>query len=402
MILLLLHLWCTPFAEDLLVLKNGKLINCASYQVEGQRVTITRERESFSLPVAMVDWDRTQKEVARRRVAVETRAAAEAEELARRKAERAQRQTPGQVARDAGKPIVLTDEHLGSRSSARLTEAVTIRYRKIGNSIVIPASINGRGPFDFVLDTGASVTLVSPQTVRDLNIATGPAAQVTGVGGKPVEAATAVLEELAVGGARVASLPTLVRAIEPLNAANVVGLLGQDYLDHFIMNLDSASKTLTLTPHGRPTDSRMDVAAYDVVQDATRLFDDVNQIIDQVGSATQNYLHLEAGTSTNAERRRLKQVSKQLPVLQKQVSTLFGTLREGRVELSNPETAEQFMRCYAQYDALLREIQRHTRTLNHGYGQVGKPQPLADAKEKVRSSWEGAHARAETFLGCMK
>ena len=67
--------------------------------------------------------------------------------------------------------------------------------------ILVPTSVNGRGPFDFILDTGAGTSLVSLDLARQQGIPTEQMKEGTGAGGK-VRLALGTVESLAVGQAR--------------------------------------------------------------------------------------------------------------------------------------------------------------------------------------------------------
>jgi len=384
--------------DELLVLKNGKLLTCEAYQRDERQVTITRAGETFSLPLAMIDWDKTAQEVARREAEARSRAEVEA----RLVAEQAERQAIREAERLGDEPIVLDNDRLYDRHGARQRKSVTISYRKIGNNILVATTINGRGPFDFVLDTGAEVTLLSPQTVATLGIATGNSARVSGVGGQSMTAGTAVLDEIAVGGARVGGLTAIVRGIPQLNTADVVGLLGQDYLDHFVVHLDSASQSLTLTPHGIPTDSRMDPAAADVAGNVGPLFDELNGIIDRVRDSSESFLASSGSDNLGTQPQRLKSISARLPQLQTQVNELYDAINAGTVSAGDSKAEEAFLRCYPHFKAMLRELSNQTRILRQGYDEARKPGRLANAQQTVAAGWQRVQAKGQDYLSCVE
>jgi hypothetical protein len=50
--------------------------------------------------------------------------------------------------------------------------------------ILVPTSVNGRGPFDFILDTGAGTSLVSLDLARQLGVATEQVKEGTSAGAR--------------------------------------------------------------------------------------------------------------------------------------------------------------------------------------------------------------------------
>jgi hypothetical protein len=72
-----------------------------------------------------------------------------------------------------------------SRSGPPTTIAVTVLHGQDGTVLVlVPITIGGHGPYDFVLDTGASVSLIDEALAGRLGLAsTGASHPVSGIGG---------------------------------------------------------------------------------------------------------------------------------------------------------------------------------------------------------------------------
>jgi len=100
--------------------------------------------------------------------------------------------------------------------------------------ILVPVTIDGQGPYDFALDTGAGITLIDTQLADTLRLpVTGNSAQVAGVGGTqdvtPVHvdawnAGTISLPSANIGRTGLASFK---------QGSGVRGLLGSDILSSF-------------------------------------------------------------------------------------------------------------------------------------------------------------------------
>jgi len=115
--------------------------------------------------------------------------------------------------------------------------------------VLVPAFVNGRGPHTFVLDTGASATVLSPQLAALLRIETTAAEPMTGAGGM-LQATLGRVGSLTVGSAALANVAVMVadflgelgRVVEtPLD-----GILGYNFLRHFRVTLDYPAATLWL------------------------------------------------------------------------------------------------------------------------------------------------------------
>jgi predicted aspartyl protease len=105
--------------------------------------------------------------------------------------------------------------------------AIPTRLDRIGR-IVIPIRVNGQGPFQFVLDTGANATVISPHLATALGLHVDPARTLlmSGVTGS-ISVPTASVDEIDARGL------TLVRqqlAVSEATAVGTDGILGVDAL----------------------------------------------------------------------------------------------------------------------------------------------------------------------------
>lgn len=118
--------------------------------------------------------------------------------------------------------------------------------------VLVPVRVNGRGPYDFVLDTGASSSTVSRSLVRRLRLPrTGSTAHVRGVTGASVVPLVTV-GRWTVGGQRLHghSLPVIDLGGD-FGTSQVGGLLGSDELRRFgAVKLDYKNERLVLRDTG--------------------------------------------------------------------------------------------------------------------------------------------------------
>jgi predicted aspartyl protease len=119
--------------------------------------------------------------------------------------------------------------------------------------ILIPASVNERGPYEFILDTGAGMSLVSPRLAAGLGIATDGSREGAGAGGR-VTVAIGRVESLAVGAAVRGPMPIAVTAeVDRIGAAvgtRIDGDLGYDFLKAFTLTLDYQRRVIRLAQSG--------------------------------------------------------------------------------------------------------------------------------------------------------
>ena len=116
-----------------------------------------------------------------------------------------------------------------------------------GQPIVVSARINGGGAAQLILDTGAQGTVISPTALAALGVSYRNAVRgsIKGVTGDASVLAVRV-ESIEVEGARFG--PLMVVSHDAGLGSGRDGLLGRDFLDNFIVTIDSSARLVTLTP----------------------------------------------------------------------------------------------------------------------------------------------------------
>jgi predicted aspartyl protease len=117
------------------------------------------------------------------------------------------------------------------------------KFRLAGGAqpvILLPVQVNGRGPFDFILDTGAGTSLVSSELGREFDIKIVGSTDGQGAGGK-VSVSLAKVDSLAVGESKVSDVD--VGIIDLSNIGKTVGErvdgdLGYNFLKHFRVTIN--------------------------------------------------------------------------------------------------------------------------------------------------------------------
>ena len=123
-----------------------------------------------------------------------------------------------------------------------------------------PVQINGKGPFQFVVDTGANRTVVSAELADSLGLRPGPIANVHGVAGvEPTR--TAAIDELRVGS--VVSRNLLAPCL-PRQRLGADGLIGVDVLRNRKVLMDFRRGELLIS-----ADSLRDLGPLDLRQEST-------------------------------------------------------------------------------------------------------------------------------------
>ena len=118
-----------------------------------------------------------------------------------------------------------------------------------GAALLVPVYLNGEGPFDFVLDTGATLTCVNQPVAERLRLprARGVAGVGAGAGGSG-RMELVRLDSLRIGQARAEDLTLCTLDLSHIGSLglDVDGLLGLNFLRAFRVTLDFEREVLLL------------------------------------------------------------------------------------------------------------------------------------------------------------
>jgi predicted aspartyl protease len=132
-------------------------------------------------------------------------------------------------------------------------DAGEVPLRSVGSNgaaLVVPVHINGQGPFDLVLDTGATFTCVTHAVAEQLALPDERGAIGFGAGVQSSGRVRIVrLDSVRVGSAVAQAMSGCVLDLSSLEAigTSVDGLLGLNFLRSFDVRLDFTRDVLTLT-----------------------------------------------------------------------------------------------------------------------------------------------------------
>jgi hypothetical protein len=112
--------------------------------------------------------------------------------------------------------------------------------------IIVPVSINGSGPYDFLLDTGCANTIIDQKLATQLQLPQVGERKIIGILGSslmPIVRANSV----SVDGA---TIPDLRVSASPsrMTVSKVRGVLGQDFLQHFDVLIDYRHLSIQFAP----------------------------------------------------------------------------------------------------------------------------------------------------------
>jgi len=122
----------------------------------------------------------------------------------------------------------------------------TVAFEKQGQVVVIEAMLNGKTPVKLVVDTGATYTMISAATAKELDIDPSgnerrlPIQTANGM----IQAPLTSLESINVGGVEMKNLTAVIHDVLP--NSQVAGLLGLNFLSNFRMDIDTQKGLLHL------------------------------------------------------------------------------------------------------------------------------------------------------------
>jgi hypothetical protein len=124
---------------------------------------------------------------------------------------------------------------------------VTMPFALINNHIIVEVRIDGRGPYPFLVDTGGH-DIVTPFAIKGLGISSVGEALSSGAGDKSVTSGYAHVDRIDAGGALLHDQTVVTLDFSPLAVEGIQlgGMLGVEFLERFVVQIDYGAKTLTL------------------------------------------------------------------------------------------------------------------------------------------------------------
>jgi len=111
--------------------------------------------------------------------------------------------------------------------------------------VVIPVFVNGQGPYRFLLDTGATHSILSIAVATQLRIPTGNSGALLTAGGS-VPVTVGAVDVVQIGQARICKTTIAVSDAEILRSLHVDGVIGADYLKQFRISIDYTHQVLSI------------------------------------------------------------------------------------------------------------------------------------------------------------
>jgi predicted aspartyl protease len=133
-------------------------------------------------------------------------------------------------------------------ATAESNQPVTVAMRPYkGARSVVAVKLNGAGPYDFMVDTGATVTVLDATLFQELGLRALGASQVTSTAGA-TDQVLAVVQEIAVDSlsARGIAVVSMKSPMAGTGYYGVRGILGENFLRHFDILFDNEHRRITM------------------------------------------------------------------------------------------------------------------------------------------------------------
>jgi len=133
----------------------------------------------------------------------------------------------------------------GSRKQSRLN------FTLIKNLIIVPLFINGKGPFNFILDTGVSPMIITdPSIIDSLKLMRLRSTKIIGLGkGPDIDAQLTNEMSVVLAKAKIDHIPAAILKEDLLGLSNYVGmkihgLLGYYFFNSFVVSINYSSQSM--------------------------------------------------------------------------------------------------------------------------------------------------------------
>ena len=138
-----------------------------------------------------------------------------------------------------------------------------IPFKLVKNLMIVPIMINGKGPYNFVLDTGVGLFLITdPKLVDTLKIASLRSIKIAGFGeGNDLSAYVTPSITVQIGSAIAESIPAAILKNDIFELSSfagmpIHGLIGFEFFNSFTVKVSYSQGLITIYRPGKPHRSK--------------------------------------------------------------------------------------------------------------------------------------------------
>ncbi len=172
----------------------------------------------------------------------------------------------------------------------------------LANRMTVPVLINGQGPFQFVIDTGADRTVISQELATRLDLPAGAKARLHAMGGTS-RVNTVIIKSVQVSTNTITDVNAAALPVRNLGAD---GLLGIDSLKGQRLTMDFRARTMVVTPSAKNETVPEDDEGMIVVTARSRLGQLV--MVDADANGQKVWVVLDTGAQNSVGNLRLKRL----------------------------------------------------------------------------------------------
>jgi predicted aspartyl protease len=160
------------------------------------------------------------------------------------------------------KPLALALLASGCASLSHHTTTVPFDFVK--HQIIVSATVNGTGPYSFLVDTGATPSVIDKKVAAAAGISVDPSRStpVEGVGSEDVKAHAIVIPRLRVGDVEYRDMEGLVADVGRLSSRlghPLHGILGDNFFAGKVVTIDYKAKQLRISNSSRDTNDGIEL-----------------------------------------------------------------------------------------------------------------------------------------------
>lgn len=126
--------------------------------------------------------------------------------------------------------------------------SITVPFRLLNNHIYVQGTVNGKGPYTFILDTGGH-NLISQKVAKEAGLISVGTSVGTGAGKGTVLSGFAKVKEIAIGGVRLHDQIGIVQNVydKSIEGIPVDAMVGFELIRRMVTRIDYGAHTLTFT-----------------------------------------------------------------------------------------------------------------------------------------------------------
>jgi predicted aspartyl protease len=142
-------------------------------------------------------------------------------------------------------------------AGAQTADRTSVPLRIVDSVPIVEVMLNGKGPYDFLIDTGANYSAIQPRLLAQLSIPLKDTVVIDTATHRSMHEREATVDSMSVGGLSVLRMNvcTLDPKVLSRDHQYIAGIVGENFLKHFDLLLSNEKKILVLDRTTRLSES---------------------------------------------------------------------------------------------------------------------------------------------------